>query len=163
MELRIKCDAKVDLTGFVSLLNVSVETKEYELKDDTLSGYVSVKGNYIKDDIQNAYEFNQNVPFTVVFNTKGLRLEKIEIEDFSTNEIINHGIECDFDMLITYSEENETLEETEEVTETIEIHDEEKEIDFIDIKEDEEIKSDIIQKYDELLNQILDNSDDNFL
>lgn len=164
MELRIKCDAKVDLTGFVSLLNVSVETKEYELNEDTLTGYVGVKGNYIKDDIQNAYEFNQNVPFTVVFNNKDLVLKKIEIEDFSTNEIINHGIECNFDMLITYSEGSEpSQEKSEEVIETIEIIEEDKENDFIDNKDDEEIKNDILEKYDQLLNQILDSRDDNFL
>ena len=158
MELRIKCEAKVDLVDFVNLLNVMCEVNEYELKDETLNGYVCVKGKYIKDDLHEEYDFLENVPFTVVFNANSLSLDKIEVEDLVTTEIINHGLECKFNIAITYSEIekdlNENLEENNLIEEE-EIKDlPETNNDFIS-SNDEELKTEINQKYDELLNKIL--------
>ncbi len=156
MELRIKCDAKVDLVDFVNLLNVMCEVNEYELKDETLNGYVCVKGKYIKDDLHQEYDFLENVPFTVVFNANSLSLDKIEVEDLVTTEIINHGLECKFNIVITYSEIAKDLNEDDILIKSDEIKEDlpETNNDFIS-SNDEELKTEINQKYDELLNKIL--------
>lgn len=159
MELRIKCDAKVNLEGLINIVNVMCEINDYNVDNNSLSGSVNVKGNYIKDDLHTTYDFKENVPFTVVFKNSIEKIDKIEVEDFSFNEIVNNGLECKFNIYISY-------EDSEKIIETLEVEKSEEEpLEEIEITtdEDEKIKDDINKKYDELLEEILESREDNFL
>lgn len=162
MELRIRCDAKVTLKGLVNLVNVMCDINEYKTDGSTLLGSVNVKGNYIKDDLNTTYDFKETVPFTVVFKDDIKQIQKIEVEDFLANEIINNGIECKFNIHIEY--QNEKNDDDVVTAESVNIIKDE-EISEIDTtnNEDEKIKEDINKKYDQLLEEILESRDDNFL
>lgn len=166
MELRIKCDAKVNLEGLINIVNVMCEINDYNVDNNSLSGSVNVKGNYIKDDLHATYDFNENVPFTVVFKNNIEKIEKIEVEDFIFNEIVNNGIECKFNIFISYEDiesfnEDESLEDKETVVGKV-IEEELEEIEDNTL-DDEKIKDAINKKYDELLEEILEKREDNFL
>lgn len=166
MELRIKCDAKVNLEGLINIVNVMCEINDYNVDNNSLSGSVNVKGNYIKDDLHTTYDFNENVPFTVVFKNNIEKIEKIEVEDFIFNEIVNNGIECKFNIFISYEDsksfnEDDSLEDKETVAEKV-IEEELEEIEDNTL-DDEKIKDAINKKYDELLEEILEKREDNFL
>lgn len=152
MQLRIKCDAKVNLNNFVNLKEIKCVVEKYLLENDTLEGMIKVSGTYIKDDLESVYSYEENVPFTVVFSNSDMEIDKIEIEDFKYNEVINQGVECGFDILIDYHEKVETEEVLVET-----------ENDFLAEQDDEELKNEINQKYDELLNEIIEGRNDNFL
>lgn len=152
MQLRIKCDAKVNLNNFVNLKEIECSVENYLLENDTLEGMIKVNGSYIKDDLESVYLYEENVPFTVVFSNNNMEIDKIEIEDFKYNEVINQGVECGFDILIDYHEKVETEEVLVET-----------ENDFLAEQDDEELKNEINQKYDELLNEIIEGRNDNFL
>lgn len=167
MELKIKCDAKVSLKGLVNVVNVMCEVNEYKIDGNSLSGSVIIKGKYIKDDLHTQYDFSEVVPFTVVFKNEVKQIDKINVVDFSTNEVINTGIECKFDMYIEY-QDNEKDDDGEVIAiNSVNIDNmiEEEKIDEIEMtgKDDEKIKADINKKYDELLGEILESRDDNFL
>lgn len=152
MELRIKCDAKVDLEGLINIVDIICEINDYKISDNSLEGTVNVKGNYIKDDLQTINKFNENVPFTVVFKNNIKKIEKIEIEDFIINEVFNTGIECKFNIHILYDDSDENLENDTQIKEII-----------ISNEDDEKIKDDINKKYDELLEEILEKRDEVFI
>ena len=90
------------------------------------------------------------------------QIQKIEVEDFLANEIINNGIECKFNIHIEY--QNEKNDDDVVTAESINIIKDE-EISEINTtnNEDEKIKEDINKKYDQLLEEILESRDDNFL
>ena len=60
MQLRIKCDAKVNLNNFVNLKEIECSVENYLLENDTLEGMIKVNGSYIKDDLESVYLYYQN-------------------------------------------------------------------------------------------------------
>jgi hypothetical protein len=210
MELRICCDASVKLEKMTNVNEIFCDIDSYKVKGDTLEGNIRIQGNFIKDDMNIHYDFNELVPFTIVFKDKNFQINKIEVQEFDCQEIINQGIECQFDILVDYTpkkmdevpEEIEEIGAKEEIGEIVaeeEIEDIGKEEKIVEIKEveeepmpkpqveeipfeeesesvpvmdsemdviavsDEAIKAEINQKYNELLNEILEaRADDNF-
>lgn len=188
MELRIQCDASIKLEGFVNLINIEYEIMDSALVDDTLSGNVKISGEYIKDEIDQNYAFDKVEPFTVVFKNANYKINKLSIDDFVTNEIINNGVECTFSLVINYSEQEvqeeiiieekpkEDVEIIEKGEEIVEKDDEVEDVEIEDIeipeinqndidKEDliQKAKEEITKKYDDLLQKILETREDNFL
>lgn len=183
MELKIYCDASVKLEKMSNVMEVECNVGDYRIDGDTLTGDIIIKGNYIKDVIEERHEFDEIVPFTIVFNDVGYIVEGITIKDFECQEIINQGIECGFSILVNYTSENGEIEEDynedeDKYDNQEEADDEDFIIDELDFAEeieveteediiavnDEDIKAEINKKYDNLLNEILEaRADDNFL
>ena len=166
MELRICCDASVKLEKMTNTAMVKCDVGSYEVNGDTLNGNIEISGKYMKDVMDEFFEFRDSVPFTLVFKDSNYQVNKITVQDFTSQEIINQGIECNFNILVDYSPREEALVEVEEDEEThVEelIKKIETETDLDDEVADEEIKAEINQKYDDLLNKILESRDDNFL
>lgn len=177
MELRICCDAAVKLTKMTDVVDVECNIDSYTVKGEVLEGNIMIRGNYIKDNIEEKYAFSELVPFTIVFKDRNYLVNHISIEEFVCQEIINQGIECKFNIVVDYTPqevaeevpvasgeevpvqsapplENEALlnEEPseEEVAEEV-------------LLDDDEIKAEINKKYDDLLNEILEaREDENF-
>lgn len=187
MDLKVKCEAKVELKNFFNLIDVQCMTHDYHFDNDTLTGNVEVVGRYNQSDMTIDYEFKDTVPYTIVFKDKNYCIDEIKVTDLTYNEIVNLGLECSFSININYHQEeknNDVVDDTplsiqtEEVEviqgevncpEAVEIEqsnvdaDEtvENEADIENVQSD--IKQEIEEKYDNLLNQILDSRDDNFL
>lgn len=176
MELKISCDATVKLKKITSLRTVDCNVIDYELLKDTLNGNIQIDGTFIKDEMDKTYDFKEIVPFTVVFRDSNVKIEDIVCSNFSCQEIVNQGIECHFDVFITYDglEKEEVVEEIpvvvdetvvpvqneikEEPTEKVEEPTEEVEANVPEVTHD-----DITTEYDSMLGEILEVRNDNFL
>src|SRR5690606_37841178 len=144
MELKICCDASVKLEKMSNVMEVECNVGDYKVDGDTLTGDIIIRGDYIQDVIEEHHEFSEIVPFTIVFNEKDYVVEGITIQDFTCQEIINQGIECNFNILVNYipSSSSEAIEED---ANEIEIETEE---DIIAVS-DEDIKNEIDKKYED--------------
>lgn len=119
MELRICCDASVKLEKMSNVMKVDCSVSGYEVNGDTLNGDIEIKGKYIRDVIEETYDFNETVPFTLVFKDKNYKINNIVVQDFTCQEIINQGIECNFNILVNYEQGKENnLEQPKRVEET---------------------------------------------
>jgi len=165
MELRICCDASVKLDKMTNVMNVDCSVGDYQVDGDTLNGNIIISGDYIKDVIEETFDFSETVPFTLVFKDKNYLVESISVQDFTCQEIINQGIECNFNIFVEYTPK-EVVEEVpikEIPNEAVPVVDEVEIDDELPVGDDE-IKKGINQKYDDLLNEILESrADENFL
>jgi len=193
MEIKICCDAQVKLEKMTNVMEVECVVDDYQIEGDTLNGNILIRGSYVKDNFDEYFDFKEIVPFTVVLNDKGYVVDGISIQDFTCQEIINQGIECNFNILVSYHEEDSVIDleiedfndinvepmevETKDDSkdDTLEIEDvngydekiEEIEVetdeDIIEVSDDD-IKKEIDKKYDKLLQEILEaRKDQNFL
>lgn len=188
MEIKIYCDAKVNIDKFNSAVFVKCEVDSYRKEGETLSGEIIIEGEYYKDSFDEKYPFSEKVPFSIVFKTPNYNIEDIVIEDFNFQEIVNLGIETNFNIIIRY----EIFEEDEIKIDDVEIldndydelvtfrddeeDDEQEEVKEIEIIEEEQedikaespidetdlTKEQISEKYDNLLKNVLDSRTDNF-
>lgn len=183
MELKICCDASVKLEKMSNVMEVDCSVGDYQVDGDTLNGNIVIKGKYIRDVIEELHDFMETVPFTLVFKDHNYQVNTITIQDFTCQEIINNGIECNFNIIVNYDLKEVTNKSEKEISnedifedsekEELEIHKQEediiieKELAPEEIQEelnDDEIKKEINKKYDDLLNEILETrADDNFL
>ncbi len=207
MELKISCDATVKLKKITSLKTIDCNVVDFEIAKDTLNGNIKIDGTYIKDNMDEEFSFSEIVPFTVVFRDSNFKVEEIVCANFSCQEIVNQGIECHFDVFITYEKDKKKKGEKEDVieipveietgenvipvneelapnneelalnNEELALNNEELE-DILPVEDDEEdnplIKEiskdaqlvsddDISEEYDNMLKEILDTRNDNFL
>ena len=102
MEIKIYCDAKVNIDKFNSAVFVKCEVDNYRKEGETLSGEIIIEGEYYKDSFDEKYPFSEKVPFSIVFKTPNYNIEDIVIEDFNFQEIVNFGIETNFNIIIRY-------------------------------------------------------------
>lgn len=161
MELKISCDASVKLKRMNGITKVNCTVHDYEIDKDTLSGNIKIEGKYIKDNLDEEYDFSELVPFTVVFRDENFKLNKITCQNFNFSQIVNQGLECHFDIIIDYTKEG--VEEVQEVENDIDMFEapnlgEEIIKEVEDLTEDEKIS----EKYDEMLKDILSKRNDNF-
>lgn len=175
MELRICCDAAVKLLKMTDVVDVECNIDSYTVKGDTLEGNILIRGNYVKDNLEEKFAFSEFVPFTIVFKDRNYLVNHISVQEFECQEIINQGIECKFNIVVDYTpQEVEVPVETGEAVPVQEFPEagaeiiEEKQQEVMDAVEvetmnDEEIKAEINKKYDDLLNEILEaREDENF-
>jgi hypothetical protein len=176
MELKISCDASVKLKKINSIKTIDCNVIDFKIVKDTLNGNIKINGTYIKDVIEEEHQFSEIVPFTVVFRDENFVVSDIVCGNFSCQEIVNQGIECHFDVFITYEKKDELLDskpiakkekEVAKKIETIENKVEEKvqEIEGPEVVEPIKVVSDadISKQYDEMLQELLDKRTDNFL
>lgn len=184
MELKINCDTKVNIDKLNSLKSVDCNVISFSLDKNALNGDIRISGKYYKDDLDQLHEFSDVVPFTVMFNDENVVIHEVTCGNFSCQEVVNQGIECHFDVFIRYEKmvieiPVEIPSEFVTVEDVKEVENEEKEIEIdldnkeveIDLEENEvevengneEVYEEITQKFDDLLGEILDVRNDNFL
>lgn len=102
MNLKIFCEASVDLIDYNKLESINYVVKEYEMKDETLSGFVTLNGNYSNKNNERC-DYVQDVPFTVMFKNHNYNIDNVMLDNFNYYEVVNNGIVCSFDLLIDYN------------------------------------------------------------
>jgi len=102
MNLRICCEANVELEDYHKVDSVNYNVKNYNLTNESLNGFVSVNGMYLNQNNE-VCNYCKDVPFTVMFNNKNYNIESINLDNFDYYEIVNNGIVCSFDLLIDYN------------------------------------------------------------
>ena len=68
MNLKICCEANVDLENYSKLENINYEVKDYSISGDSLNGSVDINGVFINTNNEKS-NFGKNVPFTVMFHS----------------------------------------------------------------------------------------------
>lgn len=165
MELKISCDASVKLKKISTIKAIDCNVVDFEVIKDTLNGNIKINGTYIKDDFDKLYEFEELVPFTVVFRDDNFVVEEIVCGNFSYQEVVNQGIECHFDIFITYHKKDEVVMPSEEMVESLPEEPKVEEIKEIEILETVEVDNSdeqITEHYDQMLEDILEKRNDNF-
>lgn len=102
MNLKIFCEVSVDLVDYNKLESINYVVKEYDMRDETLTGFVTLNGNYSNKKNERC-DYVQDVPFTVMFKNDNYNIENIMLDNFNYYEVVNNGIVCNFDLLIDYN------------------------------------------------------------
>lgn len=103
MIIRVKCNENIDLNQFHNLENIELNVLSYSLIDDTLSGDVKINGKYSMNNLENDFKnFENIVPFTVVFKDSHVKIDLVEIEN-KVFDIKEQGIDINFDLVVNYS------------------------------------------------------------
>ena len=167
MEIKINSNAEINLSNILDVEFVEAKVSSYKLKEQSLSGDVLIYGKYKKKDPkkQNSeytVEFEDIVPFTVVFNREHIKIDEVEIENFKY-EMIEEGIKCSFVIEIEYNDEEKEEEIEEELDEFEEVEivpsyelDEDSKNTYEVLKEMNDEIGEITNKLDEKLEEFFD-------
>lgn len=157
MEIKINSNAEVSLSKLVSLESIESKILFYKLKDQTLIGDVSIYGKYLKKDNKKpandvVVEFEEIVPFTIVFNRENIKIDEVKIEDFKY-ELFEDGVKCSFVIEIEYNDEFQEVP----IEPNYELEDEEK---IEVLKEMNDEISEITNKLDEKLEEFFEDREE---
>ena len=150
LELRMNYSAFIKLRNFVKINDISAEIKEYIKKNDIVNGKLDVCGNYLEDDLVKSNNFNEEIPFSIIFASSEFEVVDIDCVNLDYQTIDGRGIEVMFDVLIKYEDyslvnsndnNNENSNEVDDVIEVPVIINE-KINDYEEIKEIHEAKID---------------------
>lgn len=147
MNVTINSNAFTKLEKMVGLSVVGIKVSDYRLQDQELSGNVKIYGEYYTEEEEyeknnGLKEFENLIPFEIVFSKENPIIDEINIENFEYYEVAGRGIESSFDLVVEY-----------------EVNDkEENEDEYI-----EEVKEQLTREIDELLEEKLEVRNDNFL
>ncbi len=171
MNLKMNYNAFIKLKDFFKLVDVSAEIEEYENKQGSLEGILSIKGKYKRRDNITEEYFLEKIPFTILMNTTDFEVEDINCIDFEFLSVDGRGIDVTFDIAVEYLvyEEIPVITETRDEmvfkNETIEASDIEDltSIDTQTLEEEdyEALKKAETKRVDELLKSTLSYKDDN--
>lgn len=159
MEIRMNFDAFLKLKNFVNVNDIKAEIIEYYVQDDQLLGKLSVRGKYLKTDMEKEYHFDEDIPFNIMFN-ENYEVEDIDCINFAYQIVEGRGVDLFFEILVEFSEEEvipipvEIIGELE--TATVEDEKEmEEELDLRNLHEEEieELKEDETNKVDKKLEE----------
>ena len=158
MEIKINSNAEVSLSKLVSLENIESKILSYKLKDQTLTGDVAIYGKYLKKDNKKPaneviVEFEEIVPFTIVFNRENIKIDDVEIEDFKY-ELLEEGLKCSFVIEIEYNDEFQEVP----IEPSYELEDEEDKYEVLKELNDE--ISEITNKLDEKLDEFFEDREE---
>ena len=180
MDIKMNFNSFLKIKDFVKINNLTAEISEYYVKNDLLTGKLSVRGKYLKFDMEKEYHFDEDIPFNIVFNEE-YNIEDIDCTNFDYNIVDGRGLDLSFEIEVRFEEEknieeDESIEEIpivveQEVDEAKVNNDEENTEDEIETVEyelrnteedkNEEIKEVETKKADEQLNKTLLNVSDN--
>lgn len=119
MIIRVKCNKNVELNQFHNLESIELNVLSYKLEKDTLNGDVKINGIYALFNSEEKRNFEDIVPFLVVFRDENIKIDNIEIEN-KVFDIIETGIDINFDLVVNYSL-LEKIENSQEVEVPVEI------------------------------------------
>lgn len=169
MEIKINCNAFVSLNKLVELNEINCNINSYQLKDNILSGDTLINGKYTRkeknkntDLIENRIvEFEEIVPFTILFNRDNLTINKIDIVDFNY-QLDDNSVKCTFQILVIYNEME--LEEDEDIIEVpISINndiDEEQKVLLDNLQEMNDEITELTEELDQKLEDFFDERED---
>lgn len=177
MDIKMNFNSFLKLKDFVKVNDLSAEIIEYFVKNDLLTGKLSVRGKYLKQDMEREYHFDEDIPFNIVFNEEYI-IEDIDCISFDYQIVEGRGIDLSFEVEIKFEEEDTLDEEETEIEEipveidqekekaevennNVEIETTEYEIRNTIEEELEEFKEDETKKADEQLSHTLLNVSDN--
>ena len=157
MEIRLKCNDKLELNGFKSLKTISLNILSYNLIKDTLKGDVMIEGEYLKDNEETPRWYEQITPFTIVFRNEDIKINEIELEELNYNIIDNQFIDLSFEIVVEYDLHNK-YKDDDDIEVPVEVVEEE--MVFNEIKEIETEEDEITKHYDDLLESIFNSTND---
>lgn len=137
MELRMNFSSFIKLKDAVRMNDLSGEVLEYSIHNDETLGKLGVNGSYSKSDLANNYTFSEEIPFTVMFANSNYEIDDVDCVNLEYDFIEGRGIEIQFDIKIEYTsfdderEENNTPEESNDVTKGADEIEEFENIDFM--------------------------------
>ena len=119
MIIRVKCNKNIELSQFHNLESIELNVLSYKLEKDTLNGDVKINGVYALFNSEEKRNFEDIVPFLVVFRDENIKIDNIEIEN-RVFDIVETGIDINFDLVVNYSL-LEKIENTQEIEVPVEI------------------------------------------
>ncbi len=159
MEIRMNFDAFLKLKNFVNVNDIKAEIVEYDINNDQLLGKLSVRGKYLKSDMEKEYHFDEDIPFNIMFN-ENYEVEDIDCINFDYQIVEGRGLDLFFEILVVFNEEEvipvpvEVIEELETATtEDENILDEELDLRTSDEVSLEELKEDETEKVNKKLDE----------
>lgn len=155
LELRMNYSAFIKLRNFVKINDISAEIKEYVKKSDVVNGKLDVCGNYLEDDLVTSNNFNEEIPFSIIFSNESFEVVDIDCVNLDYEIVDGRGIEVMFDVLIKYEEYKDEVMEEENVIEVPVIVEEEPSKLYEQIKEEKEAIIDL--EIEKKLNLSIDN------
>ncbi len=170
MEIRLNCNNSLNLNNFEKLKLIRLEIITYNLIKDTLKGDVKVSGEYFKKNNENNFEFEDIIPFTIVFSNNNVNIDNIYIDNdkYDINKEI--GVNLSFEIVVNYSIKDDYSETKDtDQNDTIEIPVENEEIEIVSNCDNSEIDEmnliteeakEIMSEYDKLLDEIMNNTGD---
>lgn len=109
MELRINSNASIKLDKFTGIKKINTRITEFLCKNDTLEGKILIYGSYYQQDLDKKHDFKEVIPFTVVFKDNNYTVQDIACENFSYGEVVGRGLDCNFDVVVTYEIKKEEV------------------------------------------------------
>lgn len=104
LELRMNYSAFIKLRNFVKINDISAEIKEYVKREDVVNGKLDVCGNYLEDDLMTTCNFNEEIPFSIIFANTSFDVVDIDCVNLDYEIVDGRGIDVMFDVLIKYEE-----------------------------------------------------------
>ena len=97
LELKMNYTAFIKLRNFIKINDISAEIKEYQKKDDIITGKLDVSGTYLTEDLVNTNSFSDEILFDIIFSTNDFEIIDIDCVDLDYNPVDGRGIEVMFD------------------------------------------------------------------
>lgn len=143
MNLKVESNAFTILTEMIGISNVNIELYDYLLENQTLKGNIRISGEYYTNNLEyeennGLREFENIIPYEIVFTKEHTNINSIEIKDFEYYEVAGRGIEANFIIDVDYD-----IEESRQ-------------------EKNELIKEEITKEIDELLTEKIETVEDNF-
>ena len=106
MQLEVKNNNFVNLTNLIKVVNIKADLKDYEFNDNRISGFFIIKGKYIKDTIDRFQDFEEEIPFEILFTMPVNIINNVTLKDFEYFEVERRGIETEFTLTIEYESDD---------------------------------------------------------
>ena len=160
MELRMNFTSFIKIKDASRINDICGEILDYSVTEDGVVGSLGINGKYYKNDLEKENQFNESIPFNIVFTTPKFELIDLDCVNLDYDLVEGRGIEVSFDIKVEYNE----LEEAPDAIETIgerTVDEQEETVSTIESTELEEIKDEITEKVSSKLEETLKFKDDN--
>lgn len=160
MELRMSFTSFIKIKEASRINDICGEILDYGVTEDGVVGSLGINGKYYKNDLEKENQFNESIPFNIVFTTPKFELIDLDCINLDYDLVEGRGIEVSFDIKVEYNELEEAPDATESIGERIADENEETNP-TCDIPILEEIKNEITEKVSTKLEETLKFKDDN--
>lgn len=160
MELRMNFTSFIKIKDASKINDICGEILDYRVTEDGVVGSLGINGKYYKNDLEKENQFNESIPFNIVFTTPKFELIDLDCVNLDYDLVEGRGIEVSFDIKVEYNE----LEDAPDAIETIgerTVEEQEETVPTIESTELEEIKDEITEKVSSKLEETLKFKDDN--
>lgn len=160
MELRMNFTSFIKIKDASRINDICGEILDYRVTEDGVVGSLGINGKYYKNDLEKENQFNESIPFNIVFTTPKFELIDLDCVNLDYDLVEGRGIEVSFDIKVEYN----GLEDAPDAIETIgerTVEEQEETVPTIESTELEEIKDEITEKVSSKLEETLKFKDDN--